>query len=192
MRKITWMTALVTTFVAGGALLTAGCDGGDADARSAASAQAQPAPASPAQAEALPPSLFAQSAPADAKDVAAAKSSAKAGDAIVLRGKIGGSAEPLAANRALMTITDLSLPTCSDIPGDKCKTPWDSCCEPADDVAAKSATVQVVGADGRPLKASLNGAHGIAPGKKVVVQGKVKSAADNTLVVDATQIAVSP
>jgi hypothetical protein len=122
------------------------------------------APAAPSS-EALPRNLFVAAAPANAQDVAAAKSSAKSGDSITVRGRVGGSPAPLAANRAMLTLTDLSLPTCDKTPMDQCKTPWDSCCEPKDEITARSLTVQVIDAAGKPLKQPLNGAGGLAPGK---------------------------
>ena len=142
---------------------------------------------------ALPAGLIVSAAPQDAKDVKALRQSAKQGDAVVLRGKIAGRKDPLAEGRAVMNVLDLSVATCENMPGDGCPTPWDACCEPKTDVAAGSATVQVNGTDGKPLKLSLNGAGGIAPGKQIVVAGTVSSASDAPiLVVDAKQIYVTP
>jgi hypothetical protein len=76
---------------------------------------------------------------------------------------------------------------------DTCKTPWDSCCEPAEVRTAKSATVQVVGADGKPLKAGLKGVGGLAPLKHVVVAGIARHApGSDVLLVEANQIYVAP
>jgi hypothetical protein len=164
-------------FILGLMLLAAGCG-----------SEATNAPEATAK---LPADLIATTQPADAKDLAAVKASAKAGDAIVIRGRVGGTESPLAENRAIMTIIDPSVPTCDKTPMDTCKTPWDSCCEPADVRTAKSATVQVVGSDGKPIKASLKGVGGIAPSKQVVVAGTAKPAGD-ALVVEARQIYVLP
>jgi hypothetical protein len=73
---------------------------------------------------------------------------------------------------------------------DHCKTPWDACCEDQQTIAAAAATVQVVNDKGQPLKVGLNGHKGIAPGKDVTVTGKVRSADEKNLVVDATGIYV--
>jgi hypothetical protein len=139
----------------------------------------------------LPAGLIATTQPADAKGVVAAKTAAKAGDAIVITGTIGGSEQPLADNRAIMTILDASIPTCDKMSEMSCKTPWDACCSTADERMARSATVQVIGTDGKPLKASLKGVGGIAPLKKVVVTGTAKPSGD-VLIVDAKQIYVVP
>src|SRR5215213_5400089 len=96
-----------------GMILLAGCGSGETTTATAN----EPAAA-------LPKDLIATTQPADAKDVVAAKASAKEGTPIVLRGWIGGSTEPLASNRAVMTLMDASIPTCDKTPMDTCKTPW--------------------------------------------------------------------
>src|SRR4051812_16384793 len=73
--------------------------------------------------DALPVNLFAATQPAGAVDIATARKSAKDGQPIVIKGRIGGQKEPLAANRAILTLADLSLPTCDKSPMDKCTTP---------------------------------------------------------------------
>jgi hypothetical protein len=140
------------------------------------------APTQTTAAELLPADLFATTQPAGAVDVVAAKKSAKDGDAVVIKGRIGGQKEPLAANRAVMTIADISLPTCDKTPMDTCKTPWDSCCEPAEELVAK------------PIKAGLAGNNGLAPNKHVVVAGTAKTAGGggDALIVQAKQIFVVP
>ena len=144
-----------------------------------------------AQSDTLPASLFVTAPPQAPLDIGAAKKSAKDGESIVLRGRIGGQREPLAANRAVMTLADLSLPTCDKTPMKSCDTPWDSCCEPSDVVAAHSVTVQVSRPDGKPLKIGLNGEHGIKPGKEVVVAGTARRLGDeNSLTIDVKQIFV--
>ena len=99
--------------------------------------------------------------------------------------------EPLAPNRAILTLLDSSVKTCDQMPGDSCKTPWDACCEPPETIQANTATIQIVDADGKPLKTTLRGANGIEPLKEVTVVGKVKEAGGaNTLVIDATGLYV--
>ena len=180
---------LIVTFAAAGiAAGLIGCDNSTKETAAAKSDAAQPA-------EALPASLIATTRPSGAAiDVVAAKKSAKDGQPVVVRGRIGAQKEPLAANRAIMTIADDSLPTCDKTPMKACSTPWDSCCEPHDELAAKSATVQVVGADGKPLKATLKGAGGMKPGSEVVVAGtaKVPPGGGDSLIIEASQIYVTP
>jgi hypothetical protein len=94
---------------------------------------------------------------------------------------------------AVDIIAAISLPTCDKTPMDNCPTPWDSCCQPAEELVAKSISVQVVGADGRPLKAGLAGVAGIAPLKQVIVSGTAKTSGGSApLIVLAKQIYVMP
>ncbi|HYE02657.1 MAG TPA: hypothetical protein VD963_05425 [Phycisphaerales bacterium] len=138
----------------------------------------------------VPASLFLAQAPDAAQPVRAAKAAAKAGDRVVLVGKIGGTEDPFAPERAIFTIVDPAMPTCADNPADSCKTPWDYCCEDPDDVAASSATVQIVGPDGMPLKVTAQNAGGLRPMSTVTVVGTVAQRDEHTLVVNATGIHV--
>jgi len=139
----------------------------------------------------VPETLILASAPEGAQDLAAVKESAKPGDQVTIRGVIGGREEPLAENRAVFMLIDPSVTTCDRMPGDSCKTPWDACCEDPDLIKQKSATVQVVDAEGQPLKKGLSGVGGIAPNKPIIVKGVVREGSDaQNLVVDATGIHV--
>ncbi len=138
---------------------------------------------SPKTAAALPSSLFLATAPADAKDVKDAKPTLKAGDKVVLSGRIGGSRAPFVEGRAVFTLVDHRLQTCADDPADTCTTPWDYCCEAPEVLNANMATVQVVNAEGQPLKAGLDGVHGLKPLAKVTVVGTVTQAEKGNLLV---------
>lgn len=148
-------------------------------------------PTSEAPAAALPDGLFVDAAPQGAKNVSDVKAAAKEGDVVVVRGRVGGPA-PFVPGRAVLTVADTEkLVACSDREHDPCPKPWDYCCESKDDIAANSATIQVVGADGRPLKVGLEGAGGIEPLSFVVVEGSVGPRHDgNVLVIDARRIHV--
>jgi hypothetical protein len=173
-------------------LAAAGC--GDPAAAPAGGGAAVPAPVAAAKA-AIPPGLMATEAPAGAVGVAAAKAGAKEGATVVLRGKIGGIAQVFLPSHALFTLADLEGITSCDQrgPDDKCPTPWDFCCEPKDAITARTATVEVVGPDGRPLAGTLDGVAGLAPLKVIVVEGVVGPRPDPAvLVVRATRIFVEP
>lgn len=172
---------LTATLLLGAALV--GCDRGKPT-------PAQPTPKPTADASVLPANLFLDKAPAGVQELAAAKKSAKVGDEIVLHGRVAGQKEPLAANRAIVTLLDTAIATCEHSAMEKCPTPWDACCEPNDVLLANSATIQVVDASGRPLKTGLRGVNGIEPLKELVVVGKVRGQEASTLVVDATGIYV--
>jgi hypothetical protein len=118
---------------------------------------------------------------------------AKAGDAIVIRGRIGGSAEEsFLPDRAIFTIVDEVLPTCDKREGDACPKPWDYCCEPKDKLAAHMATITVHDpATGKTLKSPLKGQAKLNVLNTVVIQGKVdERPSPNALTVIATGIFV--
>ncbi|MCK6458084.1 MAG: hypothetical protein L6Q92_16340 [Phycisphaerae bacterium] len=142
---------------------------------------------------AIPPTLFLKSAPAGAAELKSAKATAKAGDTITIRGRIGGRKDPFVAGRAIFTIADVSLPTCNARADDACPTPWDYCCEAPDDLRRAVATVQVVDAAGHALKASLQGVGDLKPLAEVFVEGRVSAVDESgTLVIDATGLFVKP
>ena len=106
-------------------------------------------------------------------------------------GKVGGRKEPFVAGRALMTVVDLTQTSCKEMEGDHCPTPWDYCCVPQSELAPNLATVQFVGADGKPLKADLASVNGLKPLSEVVIKGNVVRAADGqSLVINATGLYV--
>ena len=175
------LSATLTTVLAAG---LAAC-GGDEAAPAGGGGKAPPAATG-----SLPAGLLLAASPGEAVDVGALKATAKEGDTVVVRGRIGG-VPPFIAGIAAMTIADRKLVPCSEMSmEDGCKTPWDYCCAPQDELTANTATVQVVGADGRPLRADLTAA-GLAPLSTVVVTGKVGPRPDpKVLVIDAVGIFV--
>ena len=165
----------------------AGC-GEDAGTDSAATSPGgQPAASAP---EPLPAGLVLTEAPSGAQDIAEVRRSAKDGDEVVVRGKIGGQVDPFVNGRAAVRLVDVGVPSCADNPKDKCETPWDYCCD-VDEAAQKSLTIQVVGADGRPLKTELKGVGGMKPLSELVVRGKVtRAAGSDAVVINATALHV--
>ena len=153
-------------------LALVGCD---RDAASTATPSGGNGAAAASNADALPAGLVLTAAPEGAKDVESAKKAATKDAEVVVRGVVAGSSDPIAENRAVFTLADVSLQTCDKEPGDSCKTPWDACCAEPGSIAAKSLTVQVVGPDGKPLKTGLKGAGGLAPLKHVTVKAKVRT-----------------
>ena len=177
MKRFALASALSTLAIT--LLVVAGCDRGDTVSK---------APENAATPAALPTGMVVDTAPPGAKGVIELKGSAKDGDEVVVRGVVGGTEDPVAANQAIVTLVDAGVTTCDKMEGDTCKTPWDACCEK--DLPAKTATVQVVGADGKPLKGSLAAA-GVKPLKQLVVAGKARVPADGkALVIEATKIHV--
>lgn len=125
--------------------------------------------------------------PADPMSVAEAKAAAVPGEPITVLGKIGGRMSPITPESGLFVIMDLSVPSCDEIPGDSCPTPWDYCCEPSGDIAANAATVQLRDEAGQPI--ALN-EQDLKPLDHVVVVGTVaEGTTEASLVVHATGIA---
>lgn len=131
----------------------------------------------------IPAIVFLAAAPADAKEVKAAKTDAKVGDTVTIHGRIGGSHEPFVDGRAIFTLIDMELPPCNANPDDTCKTPWDYCCESKSDIAAAAATIQLVDDAGAPLKAALKGAGNLKELDELIVVGKVAQAEPGKLLV---------
>ena len=138
----------------------------------------------------LPANFFLPAAPAEAKPVEEVKKTAKVGDTVAISGRVGGSSEPFVNGRAVFTLVGPGIPACSDTPGDACEKPWDYCCEKKEDIAAHSATIQVVDSGGRPLNVNMKGEHGIKELSDMVIVGKVAAADGPNLVVNASNIYV--
>lgn len=177
-------TTAVALLLFAGAVVGTGCD----DPKAQTGGQA--APAAAATADPLPAGLIVDKAPADAKGVTEVRGSAD-GEDVVVRGRIAGSQEPFTAGRAQFQLIDLGIKSCAEMEDDSCPTPWDMCCEEPKVVAQNSVTVQVVGADGRPLKSEIEGVAGLKPLSEVAVKGKLRKSADGKAVtVDATELHV--
>ena len=111
--------------------------------------------------------------PAEANDVVGVRETAKHGDAVVIVGRIGGSANPWIEDRAAFSIVDRSLKACSDIPGDSCPIPWDYCCE-TDKLPTGTALVKVVDGEGNLVKEDARQLLGVKELATVVLKGKAE------------------
>jgi hypothetical protein len=168
-------------------LVIVGCDN-----QKKATSSASPASAPSAKAS-LPDGTIVAEAPASAQDLDAVKKNAKDGDAVVVNAWVGGADQPLAKNRAIMTVADKSLPSCDKSAMKECKTPWDSCCETTEIRTAKTATVQVVDASGKPLPGTLESVAGLKPLSQVTVAGIARRpAGSDSLIIEAKSIHVTP
>ena len=147
-----------------------------------------------ASAAELPADLVVAEAPVGALSVVDARAQAKPGEPISVRGYVGGRAKPFVDGRAMFVLADpAKAQPCDAVPGDSCPTPWDACCASREDIKAGTATVQVVGADGKVMAASLAGVGGIKPGSRVVVSGTVaRASSDQVLIIDAAKLYVEP
>src|SRR5688572_12600018 len=125
MNRLTRNVLVVALFFVAATIFVA-CD--DTDPAQPSATQAAAATEGPA--DALPAGLILDKSPEGARDLVAVKKSAKVGDAITMRGRVGGTEKPLADNRAIVTVVDSSVTTCEKTPDDACQTPWDACCDP--------------------------------------------------------------
>jgi hypothetical protein len=118
---------------------------------------------------ATPATWLVAALPAGAIPVAEAKQSARVGDQVVVRGRIGGRREPMTAGVAVFVMIDPAIPHCEI---GKCKAPWDYCCETPESITTNSATVQLVGDNGKPMTIDL-GKYALKPLDEIVVVGTV-------------------
>jgi hypothetical protein len=141
----------------------------------------------------LPAGFFLESVPENAKDLSSLRKSGEVqpGDIVAIRGRIGGSAQPFVDGRAIFTLVGRDLKACNEKPGDTCPMPWDYCCEEPGDIRANSATVQVVDEKGQPLRTDLKGRMGLKELTEVVIVGKVATADNKVMIVNATGIAAA-
>lgn len=139
----------------------------------------------------LPETLFLKAAPASGSPLQQVKASAKVGDTVTIKCRIGGRSTPFVESRAIMVVIDPSLPSCADTKGDMCKKPWDYCCETPEDLIANTATVQVMDPHGHAVAMSLEGEQGLNPLAWITVVGEVAVKDDaGQFVVNATGIFV--
>ncbi|MCB9884021.1 MAG: hypothetical protein H6838_00940 [Planctomycetes bacterium] len=96
------------------------------------------------------PDVVARVLAADPGAAASVKNAKEDGpqDRVVVHGRICSTVKGLAA----FTLMDTALPYCGETnKEDKCKTPWDYCCEKPETRTANALNVELCDADGRPL-----------------------------------------
>jgi hypothetical protein len=138
----------------------------------------------------IPESVVAATAPVGAVSVVEARAAAKLGEAIVLRGKVGGKMTPISETAAILVLADeKAIKPCD--PEEGCTTPWDYCCVEASTVAASTATIQVRGDDGKLLRSTLRGIGNLKELSHLVVSGTVDATSTpEALIVNADKIHV--
>ncbi len=107
------------------------------------------------------------------------------GKEVVLAGEVMGRMEPFVEGRAIVVLGDpTKLTPCNRIPGDECPTPWDICCDDAEVIKKSTSTIQFLGPDGKVIKSSLKGFHGIKELSYLTVKGRIAegSNAENLLI----------
>lgn len=168
-------------------LLSGGCDRAPT-----ANTTAEHTPHVAPPATTLPAGIVVRGTAAGAVPVGECKANARQGETVTVLGRIGGSRLPFVKGRAMFTIVDPAIKTCGEgAEPDHCRTPWDYCCEPRENLTRNMATIEVVGADGKTLPFSLSGAEGLEPTVTVAVTGTVTERNDQGLfVVRAEKISI--
>jgi hypothetical protein len=135
---------------------------------------------------------FVAEAPADARSIHAVRDLAQPGDSVTLSGLVMGREKPFVDDRAAFVLGDPEvLKHCGEIPGDECDTPWDVCCESAENKRIGTATIQLVGEDGRVLRQGLKGVGGLSELSRVTLTGTVaETSTAEALVINAASIHV--
>lgn len=152
-------------------------------------AQANPAPA----AVSLDP-FFVSAPPASPAAIHSIRATAKPGDTVTVSGLVMGRETPFVDGRAAFVLGDRSVLTpCDENPGDECATPWDTCCDTPEDKQRATATIQLLDKNGRVIKQSLKGTHGLTELSTVTLTGIVdKASTSEALIINASQLHVTP
>ncbi len=138
---------------------------------------------------------FTAIAPPSPQAIHAIRETAKPGDQVVVSGVVMGRAKPFVDGRAAFVLGDpAKVTSCDKMPGEKdhCKTPWDACCDSPEAKREGTATVQIIGSDGRVLKESLKGINGLKELSNVTLTGTIdKSSTAEALVINAQALHVT-
>jgi hypothetical protein len=134
-----------------------------------------------------PPDSFAlTSEPPGARPVKELLQKAASGEEVVAVGRVGEEVQGLAAFR----LVDASLRACNEMEmPDNCKTPWDYCCTPAEEIRKVVASVELR-EGGSALKADVIGWNGVDHLKTVVVKGRAERDSAGNLTIAASGVFV--
>ncbi len=126
----------------------------------------------------------------DAQSIHIARTTAKPGDTITLKGEVMGRDKVFVDGRAAFTLGDPEkLTTCNKMPGDNCETPWDACCDSKELKRMGVASIQILGEDGRVMARELKGVNDLKELSSVTLTGIVdQSSTEENFVINATKI----
>jgi len=150
---------------------------------------------SSAQTRAADPALdayFVTEAPADAQAIHIARTTAKPGDSITLKGEVMGREKVFVDGRAAFLLGDPEkLTSCDKNPDDECTTPWDACCDSKELKRIGIASIQILGPDGRVLSHEIKGSNGLKELSYVTLSGVVdENSTEENFIINAEKIHV--
>lgn len=139
-----------------------------------------------ASASAAVQGLVLKTKPDGPQTIAALKAAQpKAGDSVVLQGRIGGTGDPFVEGfSAFMLADDTAMAACDATEDDHCPKPWDYCCVKKSERSKNIITAQAAGEDGKVLAGTIAGLDGIQAGSFVVIKGTVASTDNDNLLVN--------
>ena len=129
---------------------------------------------------------------ADAGAIHVLRETAKPGDEITLKGEVIGREKVFVEGRAAFILGDPEkLTSCDKMPDDHCATPWDACCDSPELKKIGTASIQILGDDGRVVSGNIRGVKGLKELSEVTLKGTVDEASTKeNLIVNATMIHV--
>lgn len=122
-------------------------------------------------------------APTQVVGVSQARSTAPDGEEVTVEGRL----KDFVTGKAAFTMVDGGIKSCLE-EGDECATPWDYCCTAPGKLAENSATVKLIGADGKILDGNLKGVNSIDNLSTVVVTGKVEKDDRGNMTIAANKV----
>ncbi len=128
----------------------------------------------------------------DAQSIHIARTTAKPGDTITLKGEVIGREKVFVDGRAAFILGDPEkLTACNKKPGDNCETPWDACCDSQEVKKIATASIQIVDENGRAMARELKGVNDLKELSSLTLKGIVdQSSTEENFVINATQIHV--
>lgn len=128
----------------------------------------------------------------DAQSIHIARTTAKPGDTITLKGEVIGREKVFVDGRAAFILGDPEkLTSCDKKPGDNCETPWDACCDTLEVKKTATASIQIVDENGRAMARELKGVNNLKELSSITVSGVVdQSSTEENFVINAKQIHV--
>jgi hypothetical protein len=169
-------TTSFTGLILAGSVLLSAC-AGNRSADTAAAPQAQTS---------LDKIVLAGAGP-QAIGVLAAKKAGSSSEKVAIQGKVKDFVDGM----AVFTMVDPKVKSCRDS-GHACPTPWDYCCIPKEDLVEATATVKVLDNAGQLVQTGLKGVGSIDHLTPVTVEGKAVVDSERNLVVEASNIYVTP